>query len=332
MATLESRLITYLESLMGDRPDLQGESTGRGAQLPLYLRERYDLKTARLFGRLCHLAIEKPDWDAGSPSEYRGHSDQLRAAFEGPVALVLPVLPSYTRNRLVRSGVPFTVPGTQLFLPSLLVDLREQFPQSAPEPGKRLTPAAQCILLYHLLRGSLSDLTLREIAGKVGYSAMMVTRAKDELEANALCESTRKGRSVLLTFAEDRRALWDQAQPLLTSPVRKSHWIQWKTPGDPALMAGLTALSRQTMIEDDRLPTYALPHQTFLANLGQGTFRGCREPEDADLRLEAWSYNPLLLGGNEMVDSLSLYLSLRDSADERVQQQFEHLIAEVHWA
>jgi hypothetical protein len=32
-----------------------------------------------------------------------------------------------------------------------------------------------------------------------------------------------------------------------------------------------------------------------------------------------------------MVDPLSLYLSLRDSQDERIQLQLEQLIAEVKW-
>jgi hypothetical protein len=31
------------------------------------------------------------------------------------------------RKRLVREGVPFIVPGAQMFLPMLMVDLRERF-------------------------------------------------------------------------------------------------------------------------------------------------------------------------------------------------------------
>jgi len=38
-----------------------------------------------------------------------------------------------------------------------------------------------------------------------------------------------------------------------------------------------------------------------------------------------------LLSDNPIVDSLSLYLSLRNSADERIQQQLEQLIKEVKW-
>jgi hypothetical protein len=40
---------------------------------------------------------------------------------------------------------------------------------------------------------------------------------------------------------------------------------------------------------------------------------------------------PDLLSDGPMVDPLSLYLSLRSSTDERVQQQLGDLIEEVKW-
>jgi len=331
MAHLESRLINYLESITGEPPDLQRVSRERVASLPLFLRDRYHLYSARLFGRKCLLAIETPDREAGSPAEYGAHAESLRAKLGEPVVIVLPALPSYARNRMVRSSVPFIVPGNQLFLPFLMVDLRERFPRTSPASGSRLTPAAQCILLYHLLRDPLDQLALRDIASRVGYSAMMLTRAKDELEASQLCESLRKGRSILLRFTDSGRALWDGAEPLLSSPVNKTHWVRWENPGHPALAAGLTALSRRTLIEDDRVPTYALLHENYRVNLEKGLFHGCPGPSEATARLESWSYNPSLLSDDQAVDSLSLYLSLRGSVDERVQQQLERLIGEVKW-
>jgi DNA-binding MarR family transcriptional regulator len=331
MAKLESRLVNYLESITGEPPDLQGESGDRFASLPLFLRDRYRLYSVRLFGRECLLALEAPDWEAGSPAEYGAHAESLRSKLGEPVAMVIPTLPSYARNRMVRSGVPFVVPGNQMFLPFLAVDLRERFLRPHAAPINRLTPAAQCILLYHLLREPLDQLALREIASRVGYSAMMLTRAKDELEVAQLCESLRKGRSIVLRFPESGRALWTRAEPLLSSPVNKTHWVRWENPGPPALAAGLTALSRRSLIEDDRVPTYALLHETYRANLEKGLFHGCPGPSEATARIESWSYNPSLLSSDQTVDRLSLYLSLRNSADERVQQQLERLIEEVKW-
>jgi hypothetical protein len=93
----------------------------------------------------------------------------------------------------------------------------------------------------------------------------------------------------------------------------------------------MSALSRRTMIADDRLPTYALPLAIFQDFLEKGACVGSRDAENATARIEIWSYDPHLLSKDPIVDPLSLYLSLRNSADERVQQQLEQLIAEVKW-
>lgn len=331
MESLRNRLVNYLETVTGEIPDLVGESSERAAGLPLFLRERYQLNSLRLFGRKCLLALESLDWEPGSPAEYAKHAQAMHQKLGEPITIVILAIPSYARNRMVQAGVPFIVPGSQMFLPFLMVDLRERFSRLPIAPGKLLTPATQCILLYHLLREPLAGSSLRNIAEKVGYSPMMMSRAKDELEAAELCESVRQGRSLVLEFHDGGRNLWDRAQSLLSSPVKKTHWVQWPSISHPALRAGLTALSHRSMIEDDRIPTYALPQETYRSNLERGLFYGCPGPSEANVQLEAWSYNPLLLGDEKGADPLSLFLSLRHSVDERVQQQLETLIEEVTW-
>jgi DNA-binding MarR family transcriptional regulator len=329
---LEKQLADYLKSITGTHPDIQKDVADRARTLALFLRERYGLRSLRIFGRKCLLAIETSDWEPGSPAEYASHAQALQSALGEPVAIVIPRVPSYARNRMVHAGIPFIVPGSQLFLPSMMVDLRERFSQVTAPPGERLKPATQCVLLYHLLRKRLDGLPLREIAKMVGYSAMNLTRAKDELESAELCKTGRDGRSVVMEFRKSSQELFQKALPLLSSPVKKAYWVDWPSVGYPAIPAGLTALSLRTMIDDDRIPTFALPQDTYRQNLEKGLFHGCPGPFEANVKIEAWTYNPLLLGDQHGVDSLSLFLSLRDSADERVQQQLETMIREVKWA
>jgi hypothetical protein len=97
------------------------------------------------------------------------------------------------------------------------------------------------------------------------------------------------------------------------------------------LVAGMSALSLRTLISDDRLPTYALTPAAFEELREQGGIKECPDADTASARIEIWSYNPHLLGDGRTVDSLSLYLSLRSSADERVQQQLDELIEGVKW-
>lgn len=332
MPSLQQRLIGYLQAITGDAPDLQCAAGDRVAGLPLFLRERYRIHGVRLFGKKLLLALENQKFEKASPAEYGSHARTMHEKIGEPVIIVIPAIPSYVRNRMVQAGVPFIVPGNQMFLPFIMVDLRERFGRVPAAPGGAFTPAAQCIFLYHLLRQSLAGGSLRNIAEKVGYSPMMMSRAKNELEAAGLCESVRQGRSLVLEFHGHGPSLWKRALPFLSSPVQRSHWVKWPCVGYPAVKSGLTALSRYSMIEDDRIPTYALPRENYRINLERGLFHGSPGPSEADVQLEAWAYNPLLLGTSECVDPLSLYLSLRDSADERVRQQLETLIGEVEWA
>lgn len=269
--------------------------------------------------------------DPSSPGEYEKHAELLGPHFEAPVVFVLGSIASNARNRMVQNGIPFIVPATQCYLPGSLVDLRERFPKQREKVRTSLSPTAQLTLLYHLQRERLDELPLKAIAKKLHCSAMMLSNVKDELEDAGLCGVERIGRSLALRFGADRRALWDLAQANLSSPIRKTRWVQWKTPGYPALLAGISALSRRTQIADDRIPTYALGPRMLEAWLEQGTVIGRPDAEQASARIEVWSYEPKYLGDNESVDPLSLYLSLRYSGDERVQQQLEQLIEEVTW-
>jgi DNA-binding MarR family transcriptional regulator len=328
MPALKERLLSYLETLSGERPDLTHKAS---SALPLFLRERYAIFSANLFGRKSLLALEKGDWEGGSPGEYRKHAEALQLKLGEPVVLVLPILPSHARNRMVHMGIHFIIPGSQTFIPNRLLDLRERFPQPNSKRRETLSPAAQCTVLYHLLREPLAGFSLKNIAQKVHYSPMMMTKVKDELEAAEICNIVRSGRSMVLVFNGHGRSLWDRVEPQLTSPVKKTRWVQWKKPGYPALLAGMSALSQRTLIADDRLPTYALPLPVFQDFLEKGVCAGRRDAESATAKIEVWSYNPHLLGDGRMVDPLSLYLSLRYSADERVQQQLKQLLLGVAW-
>lgn len=317
-----------METISGSTPHLRPLEV---TNLPLFLRNRFTFCSADLFGHPWCLALEDPSWDPGSVGEYEKQAANLRSVLPAPVVFILSALPSNSRNRMVQKGLPFIVPGNQAFLPAALVDLREHFPAPSVKGRESLSPTAQLTVLYHLQREPLRELPLKLIAEKLHCSAMMLTKVKDELEEAGLCGVERFGRSLTLTFSGTHQDLWELARGKMTSPVRKTRWVQWSTPGYPALLSGISALSRRTMLAADPLPTYALGPKILESWLERGTLTGCPDAEQATAKIEVWSYEPKLLGDNEAVDPLSLFLSLRDSADERVQQQLERMIEEIQW-
>ena len=325
------KLLDHIETISGERPDCAPLPEVDALTLPLYLRGRWEFYRARLFGGKMILAVESSTWERGSPKEYREQWDVLREKLGERVVLVLRSLPSYTRNRIISAGVEFIIPGSQIFLLPSVIDLRERFVGGATRRApEKLSPASQLLVLFHLQRRSLDGLALKEIAKQLEYSTMTLSKTKDELEACALVKVERVGRSIMLDFPP-KQELWKQALSLLSSPVRDVSWVQVDVTDNSAPLAGMTALAQLTMIEDDRLPTYAVA-QLNSANRFLRLFRTCQDADEANARFETWIYNPLLLAENNIVDPLSLYLSLRDSADERVQGQLNHMMEELKWS
>jgi hypothetical protein len=84
-------------------------------------------------------------------------------------------------------------------------------------------------------------------------------------------------------------------------------------------------------MQDDELPTYAIWRRRYRSLMEQGMVHGCCAREEANLCLETWTYDPLVLSAEDTVDPLSLFLTMRDSPDERIQQQLRILIEGIEW-
>jgi hypothetical protein len=328
---LEAEYKRYIEEATGTAPLIEGVQSEISGRLPLYLRNYYHLAKTQLFGRQSLLAIQNPDTDTATPSEYARHHNTLRASLGNEVVLVLHQISSYGRQQLVRLGIPFVVPHRQAFLPPMMVDFHERFPRTASQPGSRLAAAAQVVLLRHLLGRHVEGVSLRELASELGYSAMTLSTVRIELESLGLCKSIQKGRSTHIEFPAPMRELWGLAESHLLSPVKARHWVRFIRKDVRNLHAGLTALAAASMISDDELPTCAMKSSDYRAQLERGDIVMCHGSEDAQARVECWAYDPHLLSDGPAVDRLSLYLSLRGTHDERIEKALTALLEGMPW-
>jgi hypothetical protein len=81
-----------------------------------------------------------------------------------------------------------------------------------------------------------------------------------------------------------------------------------------------------SMLAEDPIATYAMRDRVLIAALKNGQLLGCNGREEADARMESWKYDPWALAEDGVVDRCSLYLSLRESGDERVRKEIRFLI------
>jgi hypothetical protein len=253
------------------------------------------------------------------------------------VAFVFPTLPAYERKRLIQKHVPFVVPGSQTYLPMALIDLREQRSirhGNSANTGDKLTAPCQALLLYYLQKEVHQDMSLSQWAETLGYSPMTLTRVRRELEALELGVSQWQGRMMLLLLNEDRRALWNSAFPYMTSPVNElSHARVLRDDTSSLIESGATALARLTSMSAPRTPVYAMSSVGIKAAIEEG--RLAREPAEDDdtIIIEHWRYAPGILSHDgPTVDPLSLYLSLVEDPDERVQDALADLLGSMRWS
>jgi hypothetical protein len=320
----EQSLSDYVELVTGLKPRLDDVPTA--ATLPLFLREQYAFAEMHLFGRRVRLAVEKTPPEELSASEYARHAALLRQRFGQDVVLVMAKLPSYVRNRLVREGVPFIVPGAQMFLPMVMVDLRERFSKAASRIQDKLSPVSQLVVIHQILREPDAHIPLAQLGERLAYSPQAMSFAQEELRDAKLCKVRRAGKMVFLEFGLRGKTLWEKVEPLMASPVRRTQWVRWGQPRARAVVSGTTALSRLSMLAEDAVPTYGMRDRELVAAFEKGGLLGCSGPDDADARMESWKYDPWALAENGVADPCSLYLSLRRSGDERVQKEIGFLI------
>ncbi len=328
---LKFDVLDYLETVFGRRPsDLIPVEKERVCGLPIFLVNLYQFFDCTMASQRVVFAQPDEDDSGATPAVFAKQVARLQDHFGVPVVLLLSRVESYQRNRLVQMGVPFIVPKRQLFFPQLMLDLREYFPRAACSSVKQLSYPAQRVILYHLLVERVGAFSLRELARRVGYSAMTLTKVLDELEGAGLCVAERVGRSKYVRFKLEGRMLWEEALSLLRTPVRSVRSVKSVDEKWVMMKAGLSALSEYTNINPDRIPAYAVQEGVFKKALMNGEVAISPDRKEAFAAVELWAYDPLFFD-KPCVDELSLYLSLRTHPDERVQGELEPLMESRSW-
>lgn len=299
-------------------------------RVPLFLRDRYQFLITELINQHCLFLVDTCEQEE-TPVTIRKHIEQLRGKWAAPVIYVRERITSYNRKRLIEHKVPFVVPGNQMYLPMLGLDLREHFKKPHPEGTHALRPASQVVLIHALLREE-AELSPTILADKLGYSIMTMSRVLDELEAVDLGESASVGRERHLHFLAPRHEIWEKAQPLLRNPVTKHHLIRCPPGAKPSVCrCGLDALAHYSMLAEPKGMSFALGREDWKVFRQNAQAEVAMGDEPEAMTIELWSYAPALLADDGWVDRLSLYLSLRDTEDERVQAALDQMIKEIPW-
>ena len=327
MPALEQQVEEYLRETLGNSSRI--DSWEGAAGIPAFLADRYRFAQTELMGRELLLVLDdSPEPEA--PAVIRKHVGKLHEKWPAPIVYVREQVTAYNRKRLIEQRVPFIIPGNQMYLPELGLDLREYF-RTPPPTRRRLRPATQSVLIHVLLNRDPGEFTATRLAPVLGYSAMTLSRAFDELEAVEIAETDTVGRERVLRLESSCRDTWERARPWLLDPVRSRHVIAGQRPAVEGLRAGLDALARYSMLAEPRKPVIAIGHKQWLSIQERLLDGEVADLDAANTEIEVWKYVPREYRVHGLVEPLSLYLSLRTTTEERVEQALDEMMEQVSW-
>jgi hypothetical protein len=362
-------LKVYVESVLGLKLRLKPWENVK--ILPYALRDRYEFFITTIFDAQCLILKERPQREASVADvakhiraihNFQAHKNLPETG--DLMIFVTDTLPSYDRKRLVEKGVQFIVPGNQLFLPAFGMDLREYFRQRLDKP-QALSPATQAMLIQYLIKGWHHQLltTRATFEQSFSYAKMTVTRAIKELTDLDIIKPGKELGEAAIIFHLSPQETWERAKEAMRTPVKKTLWLSAipEAFDTPMLLAGETALAEMSLLASPNARCFAMTAAQFgqirtraqsEMNAAYGNTFGAwsstsKTPQSklqatapyvevpqnhAACCIQFWSYEPPRSNlANGTVDPFSLYLSLKDDHDERIQMCLDEMMENVKW-
>lgn len=329
--TLPQQTVQFLNQVLGEG-SLRVAPCSEGAQLPYFLQDTYDVWLGELLGQPITLACVK-GFQPLAAQQVGQHAQQLRALLHAQVIMGLPEVAPGERKQLIAHGVAFVVPNRQLFAPQMGMILTERFGAGPRRAQELASPATQALLIWFLNQHPATETWHPfEAAAALGYTAMTATRAIRELLQFDLFELEVRGRAKHLKLNGTRRDLWEKAKPHLRTPVLKTMWTY-----DLSLVqmtqahwAGESALARLTMLNEPQQPVLAMTTEAVQRARQETIFFEPREIADG-VAVQVWRDEPGRQAKDKTVDPWSLWLSLRDHRDDRIQMALDELEEKFLW-
>ncbi|WP_455586531.1 hypothetical protein [Bacteroides sp.] len=319
-----NKLIEYIRESLGLDIIITSLDKQQVKSLPLYISASYYIKETTLMGRRICL-LETKGEDIYTPDMLYKQMQLVEQKTTLPTVFVFKQVASYNLKRYIQKGINncFIVPMKQLFIPSLLVDVRK-VSKTAKKEEKTVSPLAQFLLLYHLQKEALNGFTMKELSDKLSLSYLNISRAVGSLKTFGLCEQV-GGKEKQIYFTTQSKELWIKALPVLQNPIDKTVYTDEVLPEIGYCKSSINALSFYTELNDERKVYYALSKDEF-KKLSVST-----DKQYGENSIEVWKYNPIPLAEGNIIDRLSLFLIFQDNQDERIQIELQNMMEKMTW-
>ena len=294
---------------------------------PVFLGDSYNFYEMKILGTRCIL-LEVLD-EMPNINQLQKHIKQVKNLTDCQVVLFYRDITRYRRKSLIENRISFVIEDGQMYMPFLGLDMKKA-QENFEDKKISFTTPAQIAYLYFLYHKE-EVLNTTEFAEKVGFNKMTASRALNDLyHANLITYEIggMTGRS------KDYKRIPDpdyflRGREYLKTPVRKIIYTKTKPFG--ALTAGLDALAELSMINPPANPIMAIDRNKLNKEQVEIIKNKDLINDTRPVELELWDYDPGLFSNSRHVDLLSLYASLKEESDERVEQALEEILRGEPW-
>lgn len=279
--------------------------------LPMIITGAFDLMVAEMYGQQVMFVQDKTE--QYSPMQLRKMATLITEKTGLRCIFVFDAITGYNQSRMIKQGINFIVPRKLMFMPELLIDIRPI--RNSLDLDSKMPATAQVIVLYHLQREPIVDMTIADIAEELRVSYATCNKALTWLRGHELAIENKVGKRKLISLDTDKWAVWNKALPFMYTPVERILYHD----SEVHYLSGYNALAEYSH----------LVHTDEKVREWDGPVLPCFTKEENEVKIEVWRYSPEVLSDNGIVDPLSLYLILKDDEDERVSMELDYMLHQI---
>ena len=255
--------------------------------LPNFISTRYDSQKVSLSGQKAVFLYPKTELE--QVETLKKHLERVKKVADCPVILVLEQITARQKEYLLREKIAFIVDGKQIYLPFMAAYLQERC-DAEKSDREEILPSAQMLLLYYIYEGA-KELSTSQAAKDLDLTPTSISRASKQLEGMGFLRSRKIGVQKILLSENSAKELFYKAEKVLLNPVKRTVYVPCEE----------ISQWNDCMTKD-------------------------LQDSNSQVAVEMWRYDPRKLSKGKMVDGLSLALSLREDADERVEEAVEEML------
>ncbi len=312
----------YLEEKLHIKVNIK-EAKDMYESLPLSYQGQYEILDVETAG-VSWLAM-KPKREVGLV-QLRKNRAFVQKTIGRNCAVFLEKTSFYSRESMIRDGIPFVLEGKDIYLPFIGILLSGEKERDI-QPVQAISFLTQRLLLSGIL-DQYDQLTVTRLSERLDVSKMAISKCFDEIEYLGINVLGTKGKSRVLNMKGERKELWNTINPFLRDPVIRRFVLKEDLKLDK--LAGISALCKYSLLEDNDYRTYAVT-KDVLAEYQIKDAQQVRRGEEIGCVVLELGYFIDSVQEN-VQDPLSVLLTLKnESDDERIELSIEKMLEEYVW-